>query len=115
MPSGQSSPAQGSTTGDVVPGYSSRFLRPVVRVESWGPIGLALEPIDPRDRAADGWSAPPDYRVTTPHTGLARAARVKITGRALVRWGGDTWCRAQLELCGDGEPSAFLPAWILAK
>lgn len=101
--------------GETVPGYTSRVVRPVVRVESWGPCGLGLEPIDPRDAAADGWSATPEYRVTTLQTGISLAVRVEFTGRTVRYWGGSGWIRAKLELCGDGEPSRFVPCWILAE
>ena len=101
--------------GEIVPGYMSRIVRPVVRVESWGPCGVAIQPIDPRDAAAAGWSAAPEYRVETPATRARLAVRVDITGRTVARWGGCGWIRARLELCGDGEPSRFLPCWILAE
>ena len=101
--------------GETVPGYYSRVVRPVVRVETWGARGVGLEPIDPRDAAADGWSATPEYRATAPATGARFAVRVDITGRTVSRWGGSGWLRARLELCGDGEPSRFMPCWILAE
>lgn len=101
--------------GEIVPGYLSRVVRPVVRVEAWGPCGVALDPIDPRDAAAEGWSMTPEYRVTLPGTGARLAVRVHITGRTVVRWGGAGWLRARLELCGDGEPSRFVAGWIIAE
>lgn len=104
-----------ATIGETVPGYMSRIVRPVVRVESWGPCGVGLEPIHPLDAAADGWSATPDYRVRLLSTGAELAVRVDITGRTVTRWGGSGWLRARLELCGDCEPSRFMPCWILAE
>lgn len=100
------------TIGDAVPGYS-RVLLPVVRVETWGPIGAGLQPIDPLDAAADGWSAIPEFTLETPNQRARLAVRVAATGRHVQRWGGDGWLRGRLEICGDGEPSRFLPCWIL--
>ncbi len=101
-----------ATIGGAVPGYC-RIVRPVVRVESWGPIGVGLQPIDPRDAAAAGWSATPEYTLTTPNAGARLAVRAVVTGRTVSRWGGEGWIRGRLELCGDGEPSRFLPCLFL--
>lgn len=100
--------------GEPVPGYCWT-LAPVVRLESWGPCGEGLEPIDPRDAAAHGWSATPEYRLRAPHTGTRHAVRVAATGRHVRRWGCAYWLRGRIEFCGDGEPSTFAPCWILCR
>ena len=104
-----------ATIGGPVPGYHSWILAPVVRLESWGPCGWNLETIDPRDASADGWSTVPEYRLDSPGTGLRLAVRVEATGRRVHSWGGQYWLRGRVEFCGDGEPSAFAPCWILCR
>ena len=86
-----------AAVGEILPGYS-RIVRPVVRVEEWGPI-----------------STPPDYRLTTPNTRARMAVAVHVTGRKPIPWGGDYWTRGRLEVCGDGEPSHSLPCWLLTE
>lgn len=101
--------------GGPVPGYHSWIVSHAVRLESWGACCELLEPIDPRDAAADGWSATPDYRLRAPHTGTPHAVRVDVTGRNVHRWHGAYWLRGRVEFCGDGEPSTFSPCWLLLK
>lgn len=100
--------------GGPVPGYCWTVAA-AVRLESWGPCCAALEPIDARDAAADGWSTAPEYRLRAPHTGTRHAVRVEITGRAVSRWAGGYWLRGRVEFCGDGEPSTFAPCWLLLR
>jgi hypothetical protein len=102
--------------GESIPGYDyAGAVRPVVRLESWGPIAQRLEPIDPRDAAETGWSAAPEYRLHALQTGARLAVRVVVTGRKPVRWSGGYWCRGRVEFCGDGEPSTFAPCWLLVS
>lgn len=113
--------------GDDAPGYSSATIRPVARVESWGPVAVPLETIDPaeiyletidpgtgaRCRVYPAWSAPPEWRLVTPGARAALLVRATVTGRAVVRWGGARWIRGRLEIVGDGEASRFLPCWLI--
>jgi hypothetical protein len=103
-----------AAVGEILPGYS-RIVRPVVRVEAWGPIGVGLEPIDQADASAAGWSTTPEYRLTTPNTRARMAVVAHVTGRTPTPWGGDYWTRGRLEVCGDGEPSHSLPCWFLVE
>lgn len=103
-----------ATIGEAVPGYGSRKLAPVVRLDSWGAYCVGLETIHPLDAAADGWSATPQYRMQPPAV-VPWAVRVRATGRTLRRWNDAYWLRAQIEFCGDGQPSHFSAGWILAR
>lgn len=105
----------GPRIGEPVPGHGLRTVSDIVRLESWGPCGWRLEPIHLLDAAASGWSAPPEYRLTSPGTGLRLAVRVDATGRRLHLWGGQYWLRGRVEFCGDCEPSTFAPCWILCE
>lgn len=98
--------------GEKLPGYAQR-VEPVLRVESWGPICVRLDDVHPADAAADGWSSRPEYVTTTPNAGARLAVRASVTGRTPQLWGGSRWVRGRVELCGDGEPSRFLPCWFL--
>ena len=100
--------------GETMPGYTWT-LSDAVRVDGWGPCAERLEPIDPRDAAAPGWSATPAYRLRSPGTGLRLAVAVTVTGRAPARWGGGYWVRCRVEFCGDGEPSTVAGGWIRAN
>ena len=100
--------------GDILLGYS-RIIRPVVRVDGWLPIGVALEPLDPAEADAPGWHDVPEYRLTTPGAGASMAVRAVVTGRTPVAWYGDYWVRGRLVVCGDGEPSRSLPCWFLTR
>lgn len=102
------------TIGEPVPGYHSLILAPVVRLDSWGAYAVGLDPIDPRDAAAEGWSATPEWRMQSPAV-VPWAVRVQATGRAVRRMAGAYWLRARVEFCGDGQPSHVSPGWILCR
>lgn len=102
--------------GETLPEYQAGgIVRPVVRLESWGPLAQRLDPIHPLDAAADGWSTTPEFRLHAPHTGARLAVRVAVTGRRPVRWSGNYWARGRVEFCGDGAPSTFAPCWLLIE
>jgi hypothetical protein len=101
--------------GGPVPGYYRWKVSELVRIESWGACCQHLEPIDPHDAAADGWSTAPQYRLRGSNTGTRYAVRVEITGRVVSRWADSYWLRGRVEFCGDGEPSTFAPCWLLLR
>lgn len=118
-----------ATIGGPVPGYYGT-VRPLVRLESWGPAAERLHPLDWREEFIGGtteegefrvypdWSALPEWRVAPPMAaafGYSLAVRVDITGRSIVRWGGSRWIRGRMEFCHDGEPSTFAPCWLLVE
>jgi hypothetical protein len=45
------------------------------------------------------------------------AVNVELTGRTLQRrpYSDDLWIKARVEFVGDGEPSRFASAWLLAR
>jgi hypothetical protein len=111
--------------GQPLPGYAWGVVKPVIRLDSWGPVAVRLEPFDGSDLwigTADGrhrvypdWSATPEYVVTAPHTMRRLLVRVEITGRTRRRWLGGYWVRGRVEFCRDGESSEFAPCWLLSE
>ena len=109
--------------GDVIPGYSSSTVRPVVRVDSWAPYGIGMVPIDlesiylgtvddngKETRIYPKWSVAPEWVVISPGARAVHHVRAVITGRTVVRWGAARWVRGRMDISKcDGEPTVSLP------
>ena len=113
--------------GDDIPGYHSSVVRPVVRVETWAPYGIRMEPIDlesiyigsvddngKETRIYPEWSVTPEWVVTSPGARAIHHVHAVVTGRTVVRWGAARWVRGRLDIAMiDGEPTLSLPCWYL--
>jgi hypothetical protein len=113
--------------GDDLPGYHSSIVRPVVRVETWAPHGIGMEPIDlesiylgsvddngKETRIYPDWSVTPEWVVISPGALATHYVRAVVTGRTVVRWGGARWIRGRIDIAKcDGEPTVSLPCWFL--
>ena len=113
--------------GDDIPGYHSSTVRPVVRVESWAPYGIRMEPIDldsiylgtvddsgKETRVYPDWSVNPEWVVISPGARAMHHVRAVVTGRTVSRWGAARWIRGRLDIAKcDGEQTVSLACWFL--